>query len=168
MNIQNQFWNFLVQLKAWIFYLDEYADISYKWERRINIITAVASSSSIAAWVIWDKLEFIWGFIIAVSQVISAINKYFPFKKRIEISGTFIHDLEALFFETEYIWFKVASGQLTEDEINDELFKLKNKYNKLSKENLKQTGLLENKRIKKHSDIKTEQYFNKNYASNRE
>ena len=37
----------MVQIKAWIFYLDIYAENSYKWDRRINMYGAIASSSSI-------------------------------------------------------------------------------------------------------------------------
>lgn len=50
----------MVQIKAWTFYLDIYAEDSYKWDRRINIYGAIASSSSIAAWTIWRNWSFIW------------------------------------------------------------------------------------------------------------
>ena len=39
----------MVQIKAWIFYLDLYGEDSYKWEKRINIFSAIAASTSIAA-----------------------------------------------------------------------------------------------------------------------
>ena len=53
--MQQKYWNFMVQIKAWIFYLDIYAENSYKWDRRINMYGAIASSSSIAAWAIWKE-----------------------------------------------------------------------------------------------------------------
>ena len=61
----------MVQIKAWIFYLDIYAENSYKWDRRINMYGAIASSSSIAAWAIWKEWSYVWAVIIAISQVLS-------------------------------------------------------------------------------------------------
>lgn len=58
----------MVQIKAWIFYLDLYGEDSYKWEKRINIFSAIAASTSIAAWAIWQQLSFVWSLIIAISQ----------------------------------------------------------------------------------------------------
>lgn len=56
----------MVQIKAWIFYLDIYAENSYKWDRRINMYGAIASSSSIAAWAIWKEWSYVWAVIIAI------------------------------------------------------------------------------------------------------
>ena len=61
----------MVQIKAWIFYLDIYAENSYKWDRRINMYGAIASSSSIAAWAIWKEWSYVWAVIIAISQVLA-------------------------------------------------------------------------------------------------
>ena len=45
----------MVQIKAWIFYLDIYAENSYKWDRRINMYGAIASSSSMKDSAFWYK-----------------------------------------------------------------------------------------------------------------
>lgn len=86
--MQEKYWNYMVQIKAWTFYLDIYAEDSYKWDRRINIYGAIASSSSIAAWTIWRNWSFIWAAIIAISQVLTAIKQYLPFGRKVKISST--------------------------------------------------------------------------------
>ena len=86
----------MVQIKAWTFYLDIYAEDSYKWDRRINIYGAIASSSSIAAWTIWRSWSFIWAAIIAISQVLTAIKQYLPFGRRLKYLQPFIEDLNKL------------------------------------------------------------------------
>ena len=76
--MQEKYWRYMVQIKAWIFYLDLYAEDSYKWDKRINIFGAIASSTSIAAWTIWSQLSYVWSVIIAVSQVLTAIKSFMP------------------------------------------------------------------------------------------
>ena len=58
--MQEKYWRYMVQIKAWIFYLDLYGENSYKWEKRINVFSAIVSSTSIAAWAIWQQLSFAW------------------------------------------------------------------------------------------------------------
>lgn len=55
--MQEKYWYYMVQVKSSIFYLDIYAERSYKWDRRINAYGAIASSSSIAAWAIWKDFS---------------------------------------------------------------------------------------------------------------
>ena len=61
--MQEKYWKYMVQIKAWIFYLDVYTEDSYRWDRIINIVVAIASSTSIAAWAIWQKYSFVWSII---------------------------------------------------------------------------------------------------------
>lgn len=112
----------MVQIKAWIFYLDIYAENSYKWDRRINMYGAIASSSSIAAWAIWKEWSYVWAVIIAISQVLTAIKQYLPFGRRLKYLQPFIEDMKLLYLKMEYDWYKVAGGDLSESEINALLF----------------------------------------------
>ena len=106
----------MVQIKAWIFYLDVYTEDSYRWDRIINIVVAIASSTSIAAWAIWQKYSFVWSIIIAISQVLTTIKGFLPYSKRLKMLVPFMEDLKFLYNKIEYNWFKVASGDLSEDE----------------------------------------------------
>ncbi|NCC87287.1 MAG: hypothetical protein EOM05_05400 [Clostridia bacterium] len=159
MNIQKQYWKFLQQLKFSIFYLNRYSDSSYKWDRKINIFTAIASSSSIAAWVIWTKYAFVWSAIIAVSQVINVIKIYLPFSTRLEIINPFIYDLQTLYSEAEYKWFRVANGELEEDEINEELYQLNIEYNSTQQHYTKTNIFVDNKKFKAIANEQTAEFF---------
>ena len=161
--MQEKYWKFMVQIKAWIFYLDLYAEDSYKWDKRINVIGAIASSTSIAAWAIWQQLSFVWSVIIAISQVLAAIKNFLPYSKRLKILVPFMEDLKFLYNKIEYNWFKVASGELTEEEINDLLYTFKDEYTNIENKNLKDETLLENEDLKKVADEKTNLYFENNF-----
>lgn len=115
--MQEKYWKYMVQIKAWIFYLDAYTEDSYKWDKRINIFVAIASSTSIAAWAVWQKFSFVWSIIIAISQVLTTIKGFLPYSKRLKMLVPFMEDLKFLYNKIEYNWFKVASGDLSEDGI---------------------------------------------------
>lgn len=93
-----------------------------KW---MNGILAITSSSSIAGWAIWDEYGKVWGFLIALSQVITAIKPLFPFNKHVHTLNTHCYKQEALFLELEELWFKVKDKRIDEDEARQQLTYLK-------------------------------------------
>ena len=74
-----------------------------------------------------------------------------------------MEDLKFLYNKIEYNWFKVASGELTEEEINDLLYTFKDEYTNIENKNLKEETLLENEDLKKVADEKTNLYFENNF-----
>ena len=126
--MQEKYWYYMVQIKASIYYLEIYAEHSYKWDRRVNVYGAIASSSSIAAWAIWKDWSYIWAFIIAISQVFTAIKEYLPFGRRLKFLRPFTEEMKLLYITMEYDWYKVAEGELTETEINTLLFTYKKEF----------------------------------------
>lgn len=153
----------MVQIKAWIFYLDLYAEDSYKWDKRINILGAIASSTSIAAWAIWQHLSFVWSLIIATSQVLTAIKSFLPYNKRLKILVPFIEDLKFLYNKIEFNWYNVASGEMTEEEINQLLYSFKDEFTNIENKNLKEETLLEKEDFQLIADKKTDLYFANNF-----
>lgn len=153
----------MVQIKAWTFYLDIYAEDSYKWDRRINMYGAIASSSSIAAWTIWQNWSFIWAAIIAISQVLTAIKQYLPFGRRLKYLQPFIEDMKLLYLKMERDWYTVAAGELSETEINGLLYSYKKECSGIESKYLKEEILVENVKYKNKADIKTEEYFKNNF-----
>ena len=153
----------MVQIKAWIFYLDVYTENSYRWDRIINIIVAIASSTSIAAWAIWQKYSFVWSIIIAISQVLTTIKVFLPYSKRLKVLVPFMEDLKFLYNKIEFNWLKVASGDLSENEINELLYSFKDEFTNIENKNLKEETLLENNKFREIADRKTDEYFVDNY-----
>jgi hypothetical protein len=161
--MQEKYWNYMVQVKSSVYYLDIYAEQSYKWDRRINVYSAIASSSSIAAWAIWKDWSYVWAIIIAISQVMTAIKVYFPFSARLKLLRPFLEEMKVLYIRMEYDWYKVAEGELTENEINSLLFSYKKEYFDIEGKYLKEEVLLENSKYMSEADHKTNQYFQNNF-----
>ncbi len=157
----------MIDIKTAIYYLDIYADRSYRWERRISVYSAIASCASIGGWALWEKFNYIWAIVIAISQVINAIRPHFPFSKRLEIIKPFEDELQTLFNEADYNWFSVSNGSLSSKEINDLISSINLKYTESKKRNLKTCDLLENEKILNIAAKKAENYFNSLYNKER-
>lgn len=162
--MQNQFWNELTKLKFRLFYLEEYLNQSHKFDSLMNIITAVTSSSSIGAWVIWNRLKFIWSLLIAISQVISATKAYLPFNKRTKFLYPLSSELSRLYIDYEHNWTKIAEGQMSINEINDLLKKLRSKALQIEDTYLLNNYLPPNNSLVKKAEKRNEEYFSAFYG----
>lgn len=102
MTMKNTYWKYMVQIKAWQYYLENYTERSYRWDKGINVFTAVVSSTSIAGWAIWNQISYVWGILIAVMQVVTAIKSYLPFGQRLQVLPGLQSDLTSLYNDIEY------------------------------------------------------------------
>jgi len=159
LSIQNKYWKDLVQLRFDLFYLDEYCGQSYEYDKYINIITAIASSSSIGAWAIWNELNFLWSFIIVISQVINATKSHLPFNNRTKYITKLHSELSTLYNEWDYNWLKVSNGDLTEKDINDLIFENRKKKQKIHNKYFSNNHLPLKQKFVKKADIELKHYF---------
>jgi len=159
MEIQNKFWDELCKLRFELFYLDDCVSHSRKLDNIINIITAIASSSSIAGWVMWRSWSFIWSFIIAFSQVINAVKIYLPYSTRVKTLNEQYSELYKLFIDYDNLWFKIANGYFTEEQINDKLREFRNKKHLIDSKFVKQAQAPTNKKNIEKAMIAVEQYY---------
>ncbi|MWV17520.1 hypothetical protein F3I16_15870 [Pseudomonas sp. L-22-4S-12] len=156
---QHQYWIELQTLKAHVLYLELYQLSSEGWERRINIFLAVMSSASIGGWAIWKQWSFVWGLLIAVSQVASVVYKYLPFKSRIKPISKAALELSALADAAEKVWFDVAGGHLTERQIHEKRFAVRKAKNRIMRANFGGVVLPENKRLMNKAEQQMRTYF---------
>jgi hypothetical protein len=86
---------------------------------------ALASSGSIATWVVWNMYPTIWGSIIATSQVISVIKPYFPFSNYIVQLRDKSPLMKQLNYDYEKLWYDMEYNKITEDDSVKAHFDLK-------------------------------------------
>lgn len=162
---QQRYWKELYQLKVHINYVESHLYQAERWDRGVKIFMAVASSASIGAWVIWRELSFVWAFIIAASQVVAAISPHLPFKERLKAYSPLLHELEEVFIQAEAKWPDVASGKLTEDEINKERTNLRSQKRKLLKKHLPASVIPDDKDKAKDAEALAWCYFSTFYPT---
>lgn len=157
--MQEKYWNYLIQVKTNVEYLDVYAEKTYLIDRNIRIICAVASSSAIAAWAIWTNLAFAWSAVIVASQVLSAVKDILPFSQRMKMLKELNEAMKNIFQRMEFDWYKVSDGQFTETEINEILFYYKREVSDAENKFMSENILVEREQYTLIAEEKCEKYF---------
>jgi hypothetical protein len=156
---QDRFWRELVQLRAHIDYLSLYRQQCEKLNRGADMFLAIASSGSIAAWAVWREFSMLWGAIIALSHLLTAVKSHLPFEKRLAATSDLTSRFEVLFVRWEAGWQQVAGGELKEQEIADRLFVLKKAKIDIQEKSLKGVSLPDNSKLQSLATKRAESYF---------
>lgn len=160
--VQTQYWKELHQLKTHIGYIELLLERAEKIDRTLKITLAIASSTSIGGWVIWEDMAWIWASVIALSQVISAINPYLPYRNQIKSYSSLLHELEELMIQSELKWHAVAEGKLTEAEINEARFSIRTIKIKSLRKHIPTTIPFDNK-LHEQAERYSKEYFKNFY-----
>jgi len=115
----------MFELKRAASYIRFYRDSLGKWVTGLGALKAIASCAGIAAWAIWREYAFIWGAIIAASQVADALKDVFPFSKKHKAACEHAVILANLFIDVQLEWENVFAGRYTDDEIMKRLHQLR-------------------------------------------
>jgi hypothetical protein len=122
---QQLYWNEMIDLKSEASYIRLYRDSLGRWVTSIGALKAIASSAGIAAWVIWKEYAFVWGFIIALSQVADALKDVFPFARKHKAACVYSMTIDNLFNDVQLEWENISSGRYTDEEIMKRLHQLR-------------------------------------------
>lgn len=125
MNEQEQFWQEFADLKIHVCYIDHYQMRNGRIDIGLEMFLAVAATTSIGTWAVFQTCPLVWGGIIAGSQVIHAIKPFLPYKKRLKAPAGLSFDLGKLLLSVDDDWYKISSGQLTNSEIHSIRMKVK-------------------------------------------
>lgn len=161
---QERFWRELVQLKVQLQYLSTY---QYKTERidsSLRMFSAVASSSSIAAWAVWQEAQIVWAVIIAASQLLSAIKEHLPFQKRLRQVSNLGLELAEIFVFAEHRWYSVAEGKLTNSEIHDLTTEIKRRIASAAAKHLKDATIPPSRKLRRETRQQVVAYFRNHYG----
>jgi hypothetical protein len=121
---QQLYWAEMIELKVATAYIRRYRDYLGKRTTVLGTVKAIASSGGIAGWAIWRQYAFVWGVIIAASQVADALKEVFPFTKKHKAASEHTITLNGLFIDAQLEWENIFSGRYTDDEIAKRRHKL--------------------------------------------
>ena len=136
------------------------------WTNRIvKIVSAFLSSAAIAAWANWTNLAFLWGLIIVVSQVASAVYEFLPYKKRAEALVALINQYELLAIQVEKKWREIDMDEsISDKEINDLIAEYDTQWTMFGNKALGNDDLPQNEKFKDKATKKAKEYFACNLA----
>jgi len=161
---QLRYWKELHEFKVHVYYLELYLQDSELWDRRVNIFLAITSSSSICGWVIWSKFSFIWGVIIAASQLVTVIKHFLPYNTRIKAISSILTEFYDPLTNYEKNWYQVAESYLTDEEINSLQFELRTEKNKITNRHLGSNTLPVKQKLFDKAKVLADTYFNNYYG----
>ncbi|MEF1299457.1 hypothetical protein QTO08_27290, partial [Vibrio parahaemolyticus] len=101
--------------------------------------------------------------IIALSQVVTAIKPFLPYRKRLKAVSELNNQVQAIFLEAETIWYKVSEGLLTEEEIHEETVRLKGRILSAERASLNGIVLPRKIKLKEAAENAADEYFTENY-----
>jgi hypothetical protein len=121
---QQLYWAQMVELKVAACYIRRYRDYLGKRVAALGTLRAIASSGSIAAWALWKEYAFVWGAIIAASQVADALRDIFPFTKKHKAASEHTVTLNSIFIDAQLEWENIFAGRYSGDQIMNRRHKL--------------------------------------------
>jgi hypothetical protein len=114
----------MIELKVAAEYMRRYRDETGKRVAALGTLKAIASSGGIAGWVIWKEYAFVWGAIIAASQLADALKEVFPFTKIHKAAGEHTVSLDSMFIDALLEWENIFSGKYSDEQISNRRHKL--------------------------------------------
>ena len=114
----------MIELKVAACYIRRYRDYLDTRVTALGTVRAIASSGSIAAWALWREYAFVWGAIIATSQVADALRDVFPFTKKHKAASAHTIMLGSIFIDAQLEWENIFSGRYADDQIMNRRHKL--------------------------------------------
>jgi hypothetical protein len=159
---QNQvnYWNLFYDLNVYCQYLQIYQERDQAKIRYIGIFLAVSSSSSIAAWAIWQDVSWLWASIIAISQVLNVVASFLPYKQREKTLRIVLPQMDTLFLDCEDKYDAVSKGELTDKQIHEQTMAFKRQFSSLSGQ-LYSCGLPKRKAYFREAEKRAKQVLNK-------
>ena len=153
----------MMNLKANALYIRFYRDFLGKRVAALGTLKAIASCGGIAAWAIWKQYAFVWGAIIALSQLADALKEVFPFTKEHKAAGEHTITLDALFIDVQLEWENIFSGQYSDNEIMKRVHQLRKIQHEALRRNFPD-GLPTDDTLLAHAKQEAEIYFKAVYG----
>jgi hypothetical protein len=160
---QQLYWNQMVELKVAAGYIRRYRDDVGKRVTALGTLKAIASSGGIAAWAIWRDYAFLWGAIIAASQLADALKDVFPFTKIHKAASEHAISLNSMFIDAQLEWENIFSGRYTDEQIMNRRHKLMKLQHEAERKNFPH-GLTEKELYVVEAEREAQQYFSATYG----
>jgi hypothetical protein len=158
------YWKEFYRLKVHVNYLELQLERTESIDRGFKIFLAVSSSASIGAWAIWKQYAWVWGVVIAASQVLNAVRQFLPYKERLRCLAGLMTDLEELLLNVESKWLDISYGELTEIEIRKSLNSLRQFRQKAFNKHFPGKTLPDEPRLFQKAEMRADEYV-KNFYS---
>ena len=163
MSPAERYWKSMYELIVHGYLYEIHSQRSAKIDLVVKASLALTSTSSLGLWAALKAYPGIWASIIVVTQVITAVSKYFPFSKRLKACGTCSHSYNEIQIWAEAKWADIVDGELNNAQINKARTELKTKIAKAEKASFPFEGLPSNDKFMESAVELTHQYMDTHF-----
>jgi hypothetical protein len=153
----------MIELKVAAEYMRRYRDDAGRRVTTLGTLKAIASSGGIAAWAIWKEHAFVWGAIIAASQLADALKEVFPFTKIHKAASEHTIGLDSMFIDALLEWENIFGGKYSDDQISNRRHKLMKLQHDAERKAFP-TGLPVKEKLFAAAQVEAKEYFAGMYA----
>lgn len=152
------YWNEVTSLRGHVIYIRRYRGSAKSNQRRLDVLLAGASSTSLAVWVVAQNLAWLWALFIALAQVVFSLRQFLPFQRRERELDTLHRRLSDVALYAERKWFRVYEGDLTAGDIFDLIMEVRERRDSEVKGYLQQP-LPERSDLREAAEVEAKEYF---------
>lgn len=127
---RDSYWNLYCYLVYKMYYYDEYMKKSSFYDKCLNALIAIASSTSITSWLVWQKFEVFWAIIVGLAQLFSLIKPLFHFSEHICLISILLPELNKVVADMGR-QLDSFSKKTSEKSIVDAMGKAEKRFNEL-------------------------------------
>lgn len=158
--LRNRIWTELTQSKHNIEYASIYSDVQRARIRLFNMLVLVFSTGGVMGWKLWDNLPVLACVIVALISLARLIQPQVIMDNKLLKNLDDIHRFYVDYFnQLEKLWFEFEYGRISENDIQDQFYKLKQLESDLNPI-VAETIRSKPKRIVKICKKNSDEYFN--------
>ncbi len=125
--IKETIWNSMLDAELETKYWGELCRIYYKWDRWIKIFLAVMSSSTVATWGIWNKIDLVWQILSGISAVTAIAIPILDLPKTLQSVLRLSSKWLQIQSQYEALWFDIENGLKYFEEVVEQYRHIKEK-----------------------------------------
>lgn len=156
---KNKYREYMKDIKFQIEYVDLNIDKSHTRDMILSVVTIITSAVGIAGWSTWPQYSIAWGIIIAISQLVTAIQVFLPYKDTVKVLNNVLSELQKLFIITEHEWNKIQIGKMSAEEILESLNDIKKRDIEIQNMYYNSIVLINNDKLTEKANSRVKIYF---------
>ena len=157
--MRDRYWRFLNQCKSDLLYYDCYYQHTIRVGRRFKVLSAAISVISVALWALYEKGSIIYGVLIMIAQVCSAVYEYLPYQRRADELFEMKSRLQKIYTKVEHEWFFVDNQHYDASRINETRTNLIDEWTSVESMFFQKDALPRNKAMLLRADEEKNRYF---------
>lgn len=157
------YWKRLVQCKFEQIYVQRLLDRNIRLSQIVSVLTAVMSSVTVAVWAVSGKYAFVWSTLIALFQIVAAVDKVLPYHNLITNLSKANADYARLYLQMETTWVQLVEKDAPDMEFVRTSQDYLNKWHEITEAALGKYIVCKSKRLIKQVEEEKDSYFKNNF-----